>query len=143
MLWLMAFHIIAVVAWFAGLFYLPRLFVYHSQCIVEGDSRGSARFKVMERKLFRFIMTPSGIIATVLGLAIIAINPSYYLSQGWLHAKLTLVILLWIFHIHTGLTVKRFANDQNSKSERFYRWYNEFPTFILVGAVILVVIKPF
>jgi len=138
-LWIKAFHIMAVVTWFAGLFYLPRLFVYHA---MSEDQTSRDRFKIMERKLYRGIMTPSMVIAVGLGVWMLVLAPQW-LQQGWLHAKLTLVALLIIYHFICGAQLKRFASDNNSRSHVFYRWFNEAPVLVLVGAVLLVVLKPF
>lgn len=139
MLWLKAFHIIAVVCWFAGLFYLPRLYVYHTQA-ESHESR--ERFKVMERKLYRGITTPSMIAVLVLGGWMLALWPQY-LQQHWMHAKLLLVVGLVIYHFFCGHYRKQFANECNQHSERFYRIFNEVPVLFLVAIVILVVVKPF
>ncbi|MDP3560935.1 MAG: protoporphyrinogen oxidase HemJ [Legionellaceae bacterium] len=139
MLILKAFHIISMVAWFAGLFYLPRLFVYHAETT---DTLSLDRFKVMEYRLFYAITTPAAVLTTVLGIWLIAYNSSYYLTVGWMHAKLALVGLLWFYHILCGYYVKQFAHDKNSRTSRFYRVFNEIPTLLLVGIVILVVVKP-
>jgi len=142
MLWVKAFHIIAVVCWFAGLFYLPRLFVYHCQAIAAGDSTGSERFKIMERKLYRGIMTPSMIAALVLGLWMLVERwDSYFRAASWMHIKLTLVILLIGYHHMCGAYLKKFASDSNTRSERFYRFFNEAPVLALVAVVILVTLK--
>lgn len=139
MLWLKAFHIIAVICWFAGIFYLPRLFVYHAMA-EEQASRD--HFKVMERKLYRFV-TPFALFTVIFGLAMILLNPSYYLSQTWMQIKIALVVLLLIYHGYCGKLVKTFANDDNARSHVFYRWFNEAPVFLLFAIVILVVLKPF
>lgn len=141
MLWVKAFHLIFIVTWFSALFYLPRLFVYHALC---DDEAGNARFKVMERKLYRGIMTPSAILTLVFGLWLL----SYYsleqiASMGWLHAKLTLVILLFAYHGVCGRMLKQFAADTNQRSHRFYRWFNEFPVLLLIAIIILAVVRPF
>lgn len=145
MLWLKAFHIIAVVTWFAAIFYLPRLFVYHAMMKAEtpNDEISSERFKVMQRKLYRGIMTPSMILVIALGGVMIAQHPAIYFSQGWMHAKLTLVSLLVVYHFYCGHLVKKFAADANNKGHVFYRWFNEIPVFLLIAIVILVVVKPF
>ena len=131
-------HIVFMVSWFAGLFYLPRLFVYHAQAT---DAIGLERFKVMERRLYRGIMTPS-MIATVLFGSWLWLG--YGITGGWLHAKLTLVLLLIAHHIWLGRLVRDFAADRNAHSHLFYRWINEIPALpILVGVVYLVVAKPF
>ena len=139
-LWLKAFHIIAVVTWFAAIFYLPRLFVYHADA---QDQISRERFKIMERKLYRGIMTPSMVVVIVLGGWMLALNSSFYFSQGWMHAKLTLVALLVIYHFYCGHLLKVFRDDKNTRSHVFYRWFNEVPVFILLGVVILVVVRPF
>lgn len=137
MLWVKALHIIAVVTWFAALFYLPRLFVYHA---MSEDAVSQERFKVMERKLYRGIMTPSAIAAVGLGLWLWL---GFGISGGWLHAKLALVAVLIAYHFYLGHLVKVFRDDRNTRSHVFYRWINEFPVFILIAVVILVVVKPF
>jgi len=138
MLWLKAFHVIFVVTWFAGLFYLPRLFVYHA---VAEDAASRARFEVMERRLFG-IMTIGAVLAAVFGLSMIALAPGY-LAQGWLHAKLTLVLLLIGYHVWCGRLVTRFRTGHNTHSQRWYRYFNEAPSLLLVAIVILAVVKPF
>lgn len=140
MLWLKAFHIIAMVAWFAAIFYLPRLFVYHAQA---QDKLGTERFKVMERRLYRGIMWPAGVVTTVLGLSLLMMNKAYYLSAPWMHAKLSLVIVLWGYHLYCGHIKNQFAKDANTRSPFFYRVFNELPVLLLVAIVILVVVKPF
>jgi len=137
MLWVKAFHIIAVVTWFAALFYLPRLFVYHA---MSDDAASIERFKVMERKLYRGIMTPSAMVAVTLGLWLWL---GFGFSGGWLHAKLALVTVLLIYHGYCGKLLRDFRDDRNRHSHVFYRWFNEFPVLILVAVVILVVVKPF
>ena len=148
MLWLKAFHIIGVVSWFAGLLYLPRLFVYHSQ--IQGgpalggiidDAPGNARFKIMERKLF-MIMTIGAALAAGFGVAMLAVFPDYLLMR-WLHLKLALVLLLVGYHGACFALVQQFAADRNARSERWYRVFNEAPALLLIGIVILVVVKPF
>ena len=139
MLWVKAFHIIAVVCWFAGLFYLPRLFVYHA---MSEDQVSKDRFKIMERKLFKAIMTPSAIAAVVLGIWLISFNPQYYLSSWWMHAKLALVLVLIGYHILCWKIMIAFRDDNIARNHRFYRFFNEFPVLILVSVVVLVVVKP-
>ncbi len=139
-LWLKALHIIAMVCWFAGLFYLPRLFVYHA---MSEDQTSRERFCVMERKLYRGIMQPSMIATLVFGIWLISLNPGYYFSQGWVHAKLALVILLIGYHHVCGAQLKRFARGENQRSHVFYRWFNEAPVLLLLAIVILVVVRPF
>jgi len=138
-LWLKALHIVAIVCWFAGLFYLPRLFVYHA---MSEDAISRYRFQVMERRLYRGIMIPSMIATLAFGIGMIALNPALF-SGGWLHAKLALVVLLIGYHHMCGAQLKRFARNENTRSHVFYRWFNEFPVLLLLAIVILVVIKPF
>src|SRR5690606_16947173 len=140
MLWIMSFHIIAVVCWFAGLFYLPRLFVYH---VATDDTAGRERFKVMERKLYRGIMTPSLVLFVVFCGWQFELNPAYYMQAGWMHAKLSGVVLLIIYHFMCGHYLKRFRDDANTHSHVYYRWFNEVPVVLLIAIVILVVVKPF
>ena len=137
MLWVKAFHIVFMVAWFAGLFYLPRLFVYHAQA---EDTVSRERFKVMERKLYRGIMTPCMVLTLALGLWLWL---GYGIKGNWLIAKLVLVGLLISHHFWLGSLVKVFARDGNVRSHVFYRWINEIPLLYLVAIVVLVVVKPF
>ncbi|MDF1822832.1 MAG: protoporphyrinogen oxidase HemJ [Alcanivoracaceae bacterium] len=139
--WVKAFHLIAVITWFAALFYLPRLFVYHAMA---EDSISRERFKVMERKLYRGIMTPSMIVTLVLGLWMLVDKWSVlYQQAGWMHAKLFLVVLLIGYHHMCLAFMKKFANDANTRSHVFYRWFNEVPVLFLVAIVILVIVRPF
>ena len=141
MLWVKAFHIIAVVTWFAAIFYLPRLFVYHASA---EDEVSRERFKIMERKLYRGIMTPSMVVVVALGLWLISFNPHYYfIDTQWMHAKLTLVAVLIGYHFYCGHLLKIFRDDKNQRSHVFYRWFNEIPVFLLIAIVILVVVRPF
>ncbi len=140
MLWIKAFHIISMVTWFAGLFYLPRLFVYHA---MTKDEVSHERFKVMEKKLFWGIMTPSLIATFVFGIWMAVSNWDIYKTQGWLHAKLFLVVLLVVYHKLCKLYMRRFAENQNTKSHVYFRWFNEAPAVILIAIVILAVVKPF
>ena len=140
MLWLKAFHLIAVICWFAAIFYLPRLFVYHAMA---EDQTSRDRFKIMERKLYRGIMNPSMIATLVLGIWMLALNWDYYKTQGWLHAKIALVVLLIGYHHVCLAHLKKFAADANTKSDKFYRIFNEVPVLLLVAIVILAVVKPF
>jgi len=140
MLWLKALHVIAVVCWFAGLFYLPRLFVYHAEA---EDAVGRERFKVMERKLYRGIMWPSLVVTAVAGVWMLGLNWDYYRTQGWLHAKLALVVLLAAYHFACGHYLRAFAADRNTRSHVFYRVFNELPVLALVAIVILVIVRPF
>ena len=136
MLWVKAFHIIFVVSWFAGLFYLPRIFVNHAMATEPAEI---ARLKLMERKLYRFV-TPIGALAVVFGLWLWF---GYGFSGGWLHAKTALVAVLVGYHFYCGHLVKEFAADRNTRSHVFYRFFNEAPVFLLLAIVILAVIKPF
>lgn len=139
MLIIKALHIIAMVAWFAGLFYLPRLFVYHADA---NDEISLERFNVMERRLFYAIMWPAAVLTTVFGIWLITYNPQYYLHAGWLQAKLVLIGLLWSYHLICGHFVKKFSRKNNRQSPLFYRVFNEVPTLLLIGIVLLAVIKP-
>lgn len=135
---LKALHIIAVTAWFAGLFYLPRLFVYHAMA----DDAGSiARFKVMERKLYRGIMTPAAIVAALLGAGMLYKNPSL-IAQTWMQVKLGMLFLLVIYHLVCGRMVRAFEENRNQRSHVYYRWFNEIPVIFLVSIVLLAVMKP-
>ncbi|WP_223653068.1 protoporphyrinogen oxidase HemJ [Halopseudomonas nanhaiensis] len=138
-LWIKALHIVAIVTWFAGLFYLPRLFVYHAAA---EDSTSRERFKVMERKLYRGIMLPSMIATLVFGIWLLALSPEW-MKQGWMHTKLALVVLLIGYHHMCGAFLKRFAADANTRSHVFFRWFNEAPVLVLLAIVILVVVKPY
>ena len=139
MLWVKAFHIIAMACWFAALFYLPRLFVYHVQ---SEDQVSKDRFVVMERKLMRGIAIPSMIATLVFGFWLISYVPGY-MSYGWMHAKLALAFLLVGYHHVCLAYMKKLANGTNTKSEKFFRIFNEIPAVMLVAIVILVVVKPF
>lgn len=139
MLYVKAFHIIAMVAWFAGLFYLPRLFVYHADT---QDEISIHRFKIMEKRLYYGITWPAAVLTTLLGLWLLSYNSDYYLKAGWMHAKLSLVVLLWIYHLFCGHYLKLFAQNKNQKKSRFFRIYNETSTLFLIAIVILVVVKP-
>lgn len=138
-LWFKIFHIFFMVCWFAGLFYLPRLFVYHAQ---SEDHNTREQLKIMERKLYRFT-TPFAVLTVVFGFALVSLNASYYFSQGWFHAKLLLVSLLIIYHFACGHFRQRLADDNCDKSHVFFRWFNEAPVLVLLGAIILVVARPF
>lgn len=139
MRWILAFHIIAMVAWFAGLFYLPRLFVYHAD---SSDTISDERFKIMEHKLYRYIMTPAGILTTLLGLWLLGTAFYGYLLQHWMQLKLVLVVLLWVYHLYCGRIVRDFKQNCNQHSSKFFRFFNEIPTILLIGIVIAVVVKP-
>ena len=140
MLWVKAFHIIFMVTWFAGLFYLPRLFVYHAETT---DAAGNARFKVMERKLFA-IMTLGAALTLLFGLwLLLGWHLERIAMEGWLQLKLVLVGLLGIYHYFCWRLVQAFRADRNRHSHVFYRWFNEFPALILILVVILAVVRPF
>lgn len=137
MLWVKSLHIIFIVTWFAGLFYLPRLFVYHA---LSPDTLSRERFKLMERKLYWGIMTPSGVLALFFGLWL-------WLGWGfggtWLTAKLALAALLAAYHLWCGKLMRDFRDERNRRSHVWFRWFNEFPVLVLIGVVALVVLKPF
>jgi putative membrane protein len=139
-LWLKAFHIIFVVTWFAGLFYLPRIFVYHSSA---DDAPSRERFKVMEAKLYRIIMRPSMLLATGLGVWLLVLGWDSFAGSLWLWVKLTAVLGLLGYHHYCARLIRAFAADENPHSEKFYRWFNELPALVLILAVIMVVVKPF
>ncbi|SCZ85887.1 protoporphyrinogen oxidase HemJ [Nitrosomonas mobilis] len=136
MLWIKSLHIMFMVTWFAGLFYLPRLFVYHAMCT---DQAGNERFKVMERKLYYGIMTPGAVLTIVFGMWLWL---GYGFAGIWLHAKLALVVLLVIYHVYCGRLLKAFKEDRNQHGHVYYRWFNELPVLVLIAVVILVVVKP-
>jgi protoporphyrinogen IX oxidase len=141
-LWLKAFHIIAVIAWMAGMLYLPRLFVYH--CEAEPGSQQSETFKLMEWRLLKLIINPAMAATWVLGLALIwQLGWDAFVQAGWLHAKLAFVIAMSAVHGFFVRWVKDFAADRNTRSQKFYRLANEIPTVLLVIIVVLVVVKPF
>jgi len=137
-LWIKAFHIIAVICWFAMLFYLPRLFVYHAMA---EDKTSKDRFKIMERKLYRGIGTPSMLATVALGFWTATYTWEYYASSTWFHIKLAIVALLVVYHFICGEHVKRFRDDKNTKSHVYFRIFNEIPVVALIAAVILVVVK--
>ncbi|EKD54691.1 MAG: hypothetical protein ACD_60C00057G0016 [uncultured bacterium] len=138
MLWFKAFHIIFIVTWFSGLFYLPRLFVYHADAT---DPISQKRFKIMEKKLYYFITTPSALLTLFFGLALLIDLPSY-LKMPWLQIKLGLVFLLILYHIYLGKLLHDFKHNRNKHSSFFYRGLNEVPTLFLIMIVILAVVKP-
>ena len=137
MLWIKSLHLIFVVSWFAGLFYLPRLFVYHAQAT---DGISIERFKVMERRLYRGIMMPAMVLTVASGLWLWL---GFGFRGGWIHAKVFLVVLLVAYHFWLRKMLGDFARDANTRSDRFYRVVNELPTLLLIAIVILVVVKPF
>ncbi len=141
MLWLKALHIIFMVTWFAGLFYLPRLFVYHA---MSDDQISIDRFKIMERKLYFGITTPGGVLTIVFGVWTLMINGwDSYQGQIWLTLKLFLTALLIIYHLYCGKLCLDFKNDCNKHSHVWYRWFNEIPVFFLFVIIILAVVRPF
>lgn len=135
-----ALHIVSVIAWMAGILYLPRLFVYHAETVA--GTPQSETFKIMERRLFRAIMNPAMAGTWVFGIAMLVLAPGWW-SDGWLHAKLTLVVAMTFVHHLFGYWRKSFQRDENRRSPRFYRIWNEIPTVFLIGIVFLVVLKPF
>ena len=139
--WLKAFHVIAVIAWMAGMLYLPRLFVYH--CEAEPGSKQSETFKVMERRLLRAIMNPAMILAWILGLAMLATPGAINLASGWVHLKLLMVVGLTAMHMAMSAWRKSFERDERKHSTLFYRYMNEVPTVMMIVIVIMVVAKPF
>jgi putative membrane protein len=137
MLWLKAFHVVFMVTWFAGLFYLPRLFVYH---VAAGDAPGVARFLVMERRLF-FLMTIGALATVLLGLAMVAAAPAY-LQMGWLRLKLLLVAALVLYHLWCYRLMLDLRAQRSGHSQRWYRYFNELPGLLLIAIVVLAVVKP-
>jgi putative membrane protein len=137
MLWLKACHVIAMVAWFAGLFYLPRLFVYHAETV---DGVSLARFAVMERRLFA-IMSIGAVATIAFGIAMLFTAPAY-LGMGWLRAKLALVAVLIAYHVICFKFMRDFAGNRNTRGSKWYRMFNELPSLLLIGIVILAVVKP-
>src|SRR5690554_106163 len=141
MLWIKALHIIFMVTWFAGLFYLPRLFVYHA---MSEDKTSNERFKIMERKLYYGIMTPGAILTLLFGLWTIHVfGWKNYSGTYWLHVKLACVLLLFVYHVYCGKLVSDFKLDRNKHSHVWYRWFNEIPVIFLFIIVILAVVRPF
>lgn len=138
--WFKALHIISVISWMAGLLYLPRLFVYHADA--DKGSELSETLKIMERKLLRFIMNPAMSLTWIFGLCLLYANTGF-LHEGWLHVKLTMVVLLTIFHHALARWRKAFVKDENKKTAKFFRRVNEIPTLLMIVIVIMVVVKPF
>ncbi len=139
MLWLKGFHLIFMVCWFAGIFYLPRLFVYHAMA---EDQATRDHLKIMERKLYRFT-TPFALLTILFGAALILQAPGHYLGATWMQLKLLLVLGLVIYHAYCGHLVQKFADDNESRTHIFFRWFNELPVIVLFAAVLLAVLKPF
>ena len=141
MLWYKALHLIFMVTWFSGLFYLPRLFVYHA---MSDDKISIDRFKVMEKKLFYGIATPGGLLTIIFGLCLLVSNGmTSYSGQLWLSLKMILIAVLVLYHIYCFSLLQDFKYDRNKHTHIWYRWFNEVPVLILVGVVLLAVIKPF
>ena len=137
MLLVKSLHLIFMVTWFAGLFYLPRLYVYHAQA---SDRASLERFKVMERKLFWGIATPGGALTLAFGLWLWL--GWFQGAGGWLHAKLALVAALVAYHVWCGKLMLDFRHERNTRGHRWYRWFNEFPVLVLIGVILLAVFKP-
>ncbi len=141
MLWIKSLHVIFMVTWFSGLFYLPRLFVYHAMAT---DQPSVARFKIMERKLYYGIMAPGAILTLLTGFWLLQSHAwALYKHAGWLHVKLTLVAILVAYHLYCGYLMGQFKHNRNRHSHVFYRWLNEFPVLILIGAVAMAIVRPF
>ena len=140
-LWIKALHVIAVISWMAGLLYLPRLFVYHTEA--EPGSKQSETFKLMERRLARAIMTPAMLVALLAGLAMLGLNPGLFQAGAFIWLKLALVVGLLAMHIAMLGWLADFAADRNTKPQRFFRFMNEVPTLLMIGAVIMIIVRPF
>jgi putative membrane protein len=139
--WILSLHVISIICWFAGLFYLPRLFVYHA---TTNDTIGSERFKIMERKLFWGIMTPAALLTYITGYWLLfGYAWEVFETSYWLKAKLILVFLLLIYHVFCWYFMRLFKQNRNTYSHVFYRWFNEIPTILLVGIILLIFVKPF
>ena len=139
MLWFKALHLIFMVSWFAGLFYLPRLFVYHA---MSEDKKSIDRFKIMEKKLFFYIMTPAMILSWLFGLILIHEIGFEQLGQKWMILKLVFVTILTIYHFYLGSILKQFKQDSNKHSHKYYRLINEIPTLLLILIIFIVILKP-
>lgn len=139
MLWFKALHVIFMVTWFAGLFYLPRLFVYHA---MSEDEISINRFKIMEHKLYWGITTPGAIITIVLGFYLLQNNLDFYVSEFWMQLKLFFILLLVIYHIWCGVILNSFKNNTNKYSHKWFRWFNEIPVVFLIIIIYLVTLKP-
>lgn len=140
MLWVKAFHIVFVVTWFAGLFYLPRLYVYHAMA---KDQISIDRFKIMERKLYFGIATPGAVLTIALGIWLLSFNFHGYMQQMWMHLKLSLVLIVIAYHIYLGKLLRDFKYDRNTHGDKYYRILNEIPVLFLIAIVVLAVVKPF
>lgn len=139
MLWIKAFHVICMVTWFSGLFYLPRLFVYHA---MSTDEISHTRFLIMERKLFFGIMTPGALLTILFGAWMLAYDFDGYMHMNWLRVKLVFVLFLIFYHLYLGKIILNFKRHKNTRSHVFYRWLNEVPVFFLVVIIILAIVKP-
>lgn len=139
MLWVKSLHLIFMISWFSGLLYLPRLFVYHAMAT---DRISIERFKIMERKLYYGIITPSGLLTLIFGLWLLSFNAHAYMQMTWVHLKLTCVLLLIIYQIYLGFLLYHFKHERNKHGHVYYRIINEIPLLILAGIVVLVVVKP-
>jgi len=141
MLWVKSLHLIFMVTWFAGLFYLPRLFVYHA---MSDDQLSRDRFKIMERKLYFGISTPGCVLTIIFGLwTMFYFGSDTYAGQSWLYLKLILIFVLVLYHIYCGKLLFDFKQDRNKHSHVWYRWFNEVPVVFLIGIIILAVVRPF
>lgn len=141
MKWVLALHVMFMVTWFAGLFYLPRLFVYHA---MSDDAASNARFKIMERKLYYGITTPGAVLTLLSGFWMLWDYAwAAYASFGWLHLKLLMVLLLVVYHLVCGKYLNDFKHDRNAHGHVFYRWFNEIPVVMLVVVIIMVIVRPF
>jgi putative membrane protein len=136
--WIKALHVIAIISWMAGLLYLPRLFVYHAGA---GPGGQSETFKTMERKLLRFIMVPAMLLSWITGVTL-AVQGAHF-HAFWFHSKMLAVVLLTALHFYDGVLQKAFAEDRNTRSAKFFRFYNEAPTVLMIAIVIFVIVKPF
>ncbi len=139
MLLLKTLHLIFMVTWFAGLFYLPRLFVYHA---MSTDAISIERFKLMERKLFYGIMTPGGLLTLLFGVGLLGMNAGFYITQLWLQLKLALIGLLIAYHVYCGMLLHGFKHDNNTHGHLWYRWFNEIPVILLIAIIALAVYRP-
>lgn len=139
MLWAKAFHLIFMVTWFSGLFYLPRLYVYHAE---SKDEISNARFKIMERKLFFGIMTPGAILTIAFGIWIYSYHWAYYSHSLWMQTKIFLIVLLVFYHLYLGKILFDFRKNNNKHSHVFYRWLNEVPVIFLIAIILLATFKP-
>ncbi len=139
MLWVKAFHLVFMVTWFCGLFYLPRLYVYHAEAT---DEISNARFKIMERKLYYGIATPGAICTLILGSVLLNVDKEAYLHMHWMQLKLFLVFLMGIYHVYLGKLLYDFKYNRNTHGHVFYRWLNEVPVIFLIGIILLAIVGP-